>query len=316
MTRPIDTAFVLGAGLGTRLRPLTDVLPKPLIPIFGKPLITFALDHLAAAGVRSFVINTHHLAAQFPAAFPDGLYRGLPVRLVHEPVLLETGGGIKNAEPWLGAGPFLVYSGDILTDIDVPALIEEHFRRGNDVTLALRDTGLAAGVCLKNGRVVDIRKGPAQAGAHDFANVSVWNPEIFRRIPPATKTSFIPVVVEWIKAGGKIGGLVLNERSWFNVGSRHEYLAVHESIRDSGWKPLHVRDAEWPVGIDPGAAVDTFAHISGVCSIGPGCEVGRGAVVEDSILWPGTRVTADAHLRRCVATGSMVISGRYEDTDL
>src|SRR5712671_5929205 len=107
----ITQAFVLGAGLGLRLRPLTEDLPKPLVPIFGKPLITFAFDHLAAAGVRSFVVNTHHLPGHFETLFADRAYRDLFVRLTHEPVLLETGGGIKNAQPWLGTKPFFVYSG-------------------------------------------------------------------------------------------------------------------------------------------------------------------------------------------------------------
>src|SRR4051794_11217478 len=120
----ITQAFVLGAGLGLRLRPLTEDLPKPLVPIFGKPLITFALDHIAAAGVKSFVINTHHLPAAFETLFADGRYGELPVRLVHEPVLLETGGGIKNAQSWLGTNPFIVYSGDVLTDLPIERLVE------------------------------------------------------------------------------------------------------------------------------------------------------------------------------------------------
>src|SRR4029077_5337021 len=94
----IGTAFVMGAGLGKRLRPLTLVRPKPLIPIFGKPLITFALDHLCAVGVESFVINTHHLAGRFDDLFEEEAYSGRSVKLVHEPDLLETGGGMKNAE--------------------------------------------------------------------------------------------------------------------------------------------------------------------------------------------------------------------------
>src|SRR5438270_4612541 len=102
----ITQAFVLAAGRGTRLRPLTDDLPKPLIPIFQKPLITFALDHLIAAGVQSFVINTHKMPERFAEYFGDGKYAGHSVKLVHEPDLLETGGGIKNAEPRLGSGPF------------------------------------------------------------------------------------------------------------------------------------------------------------------------------------------------------------------
>src|SRR5437868_8652965 len=128
----IHTAFVLGAGLGTRLRPLTETTPKPLIPIFNKPLITFALDHLIAAGVRSFVINTHRLAGQFAELFGNGDYAGHPVTLIHEPDLLETGGGIKNAEHLLSNGPFITYSGDILSDVNLDALIKEHFRAGND----------------------------------------------------------------------------------------------------------------------------------------------------------------------------------------
>src|SRR6058998_3783300 len=94
----ITQAFVLGAGLGTRLRPLTEDLPKPLVPIFHKPLITFALDHLIDIGIQNFFINTHRLPETFAKAFPENSYSGTPLTLVNEPVLLETGGGIKNLE--------------------------------------------------------------------------------------------------------------------------------------------------------------------------------------------------------------------------
>ena len=119
-------AFVLGAGLGTRLRPLTDALPKPLIPVFHRPLIQYALDHCLAAGIREFAINTHHLPEKWPEYFPDGTYRGAPVTFFHEPELLETGGGIKNIASWIGDDPVLVYNGDILTDLDLPRLLETH----------------------------------------------------------------------------------------------------------------------------------------------------------------------------------------------
>src|SRR5207248_9534010 len=109
MTKKIHKAFVLGAGLGTRLRPLTESCPKPLIPIFHKPLITFALDHLVSAGVGSFVINTHRLPDQFKDLFGSGQYAGHTVNLIHEPELLDTGGRIKNAEDLLGKEPFITY---------------------------------------------------------------------------------------------------------------------------------------------------------------------------------------------------------------
>src|SRR5438309_5991365 len=182
MMATITQAFVLGAGRGTRLRPLTDYLPKPLVPIFQKPLITFALDHLIDLGIESFVINTHRLPEQFANAFPNWTYRDRPVRLVHEPELLGTGGGIKNIEPYLESEPFIVYSGDVLTDMDLQPLIDEHFRCGNHVTLALRDTGLAAAVAFRNCRVFDISHRYGIAGNYDFANIAVWNSTIFALI--------------------------------------------------------------------------------------------------------------------------------------
>src|SRR3954462_3160599 len=109
----ITRAFVLGAGLGTRLRPLTDDLPKPLVPIFQKPLITFALDHLVQPGLERFFINTHHLAGRFREAFPDATYRHRPIAFFHASDLLETAGGIANIAGSLGQEPLLVYNGDI-----------------------------------------------------------------------------------------------------------------------------------------------------------------------------------------------------------
>src|SRR5690242_9369521 len=134
----ISQAFVLGAGLGTRLRPLTEEFPKPLI--------TFALDHLIHLGIDKIFINTHRLPETFAAAFPDNLYSGLDLTFVNEPVLLETGGGIKNIEAQLGREPFITYSGDVLTDVPLQPLIDEHFSRGNDVTLALRKTDFGSAI--------------------------------------------------------------------------------------------------------------------------------------------------------------------------
>mgnify|MGYP003693782029 CR=1 FL=1 len=207
----ITRAFVLAAGMGTRLRPLTDALPKPLVPIFQKPLITFALDHLIDAGVDSFVINTHRLPELFAAFLRRNAYAEHPVTLVHEPDLLETGGGIKMPNLFCFPNRFLTYSGDILTDVDLGPLIDEHFRRGNDVTLALRETGLGADIAFADGKVIDIANRLGIAGRYDFANIAVWSPTVFRRIPPAQKISFIPVVTEWIKEDGRIGG-VISER--------------------------------------------------------------------------------------------------------
>ena len=134
----ITKAFILGAGLGTRLRPLTDVLPKPLVPVFHEPMANFALRLCQAAGIKEFAINTHHIPEAWSAAYPDGSFHGSPLSFFHEPVLLETGGGIRNIGSFIGDDPILVYNGDILTDIDIGKLIAHHQTSGNIATLALR----------------------------------------------------------------------------------------------------------------------------------------------------------------------------------
>ena len=312
----ISQAFVLGAGMGLRLRPMTEQRPKPLVPIFQKPLITFALDHLRSLGIESFVINTHRLATQFEDAFAERSYAGAPVRLVHEPDLLETGGGIKNIEAVLRAEPFIVYSGDILTDIDLQPLIEAHFAHGNDVTLALRETGLARGVAVKDGRVIDISNRYGHAGTHDFANVSIWNPNIFARIPAAQKISFVPILGQWIGEGGRIGGVILNERKWFNIGSRDGYLEVHRTIAEDGWRPNYVRDPKWPLFVAPDAEIDPSARLSGFHSIASGVRVGAGASVHDSVVWPGAQIASRSELRNCIIRAQQTAEGILRDVDL
>jgi mannose-1-phosphate guanylyltransferase len=342
----INQAFVLGAGLGTRLRPLTDDLPKPLIPIFQKPLITFALDHLLSLGVESFIINTHHRpekfadvfgrgaadlvgrdenlplpggrrsAASLPKKSLPGSYRDREITFQHEPVLLGTGGGIKNVEGLLGTEPFIAYSGDLLTDFALEPLIDEHFRKGNDVTLALRKTGLAAEMALKNGRIVDIENKYGLAGEYDFANVSIWNPKIFQRIPPDQSISFIPILADWIGEGGKVGGVVLDDGKWFNIGSRAEYLEVHRIIQKEGWKPSYISMAEWPVQVAADAAVDPSARLSGFYSVGARCRVDAAAIVENTILWPGAQIASRSHLRNCIVRCDRKVEGEHNDTDI
>ncbi len=315
----ITQAFVLAAGLGMRLRPLTDELPKPLIPIFQKPLVTFALDHLIDVGVKKFVINTHRLPELFRKFFAGREYAGFPTTLVHEPNLLETGGGIKNAETYLdrpaGAG-FLTYSGDILTDVKLQPLIDEHFRRGNDVTLALRHTGLASAVALRDHRVVDISNRYGVEGNFDFANIAVWNPAIFQRIPARKKISFIPIIADWINQGGRIGGIALDDGNWFNIGSRKEYFDVHRMISNKHWRPGYVKTRDWAEAVAKSANVDPTAQVRGCSVVGSNCRVGAGAILEDTILWPDAEIASQSRLQACIVRSRKQVTGIHHDIDI
>jgi len=319
MIARVRKAFVLGAGLGTRLRPLTNLLPKPLLPIFGKPLITFALDHLRQAGIEQFWINTHHLPEKFSAVFPTNQYYGAKLELMFEPDLLETGGGMKNLEQQIGAETFVVYSGDVLTDLPLDRLVDEHFSRQNDVTLALRTTGLATGISWRReaGRVVDFlgALGSDTSGEYDFAGISVWNSSVFPRIPKASRISFVPVLTEWLKSGGRIGGVVLEENRWFNIGSRAEYLRAHQSIADEHWSPDYLRGVDWPVRTERSAKISVQSRIADGSYVGPICSIEADVLLENSILFSGSHIPRGTTLRSCIVAGVKVETGTYRETD-
>ena len=214
MSAEVRTAFVLGAGLGTRLRPLTNERPKPLVPIFNKPLITFAFDHLISAGISRFVVNTHHRPEAYSRWLGESkgqaVYRGCPVSFCHEPVLLETGGGIKNASALIGDEPFLVYNGDVLADFPLQDLISSNARSGRIATLALRSSGAERRIQCDpvNGRITDMRGliGGRSEPAFLFTGVSVFSPALFQPIQEGAIVSIIPVMVDPIPPGYPVGG--------------------------------------------------------------------------------------------------------------
>ena len=312
MSAPVRNAFVLGAGLGTRLRGLTAQRPKPLIPIFQKPLITFALDHLMQSGITRLVVNTHHCAEAYARHFPDGRYRDVPVLFRHEHELLETGGGIKNVEDLLGGEPFVVYNGDILTDLPLERAMRRHFERGNEVTMVLRSKDGPLHVTLdeRSGRIIDIsrRLGTGCAPGFLFTGVYVVNPDFFSRIPARTKISVIPIFLEMIQRGEKLGGVVVNDGHWWDLGTREQYLEVHRRLARS----QSAGDLQW---IHPAASIAAGAEISGATVVGANAHVGARARLHDCILWEDTEIASDSVLESCIVTSGRKVEGRHANLD-
>ena len=300
---------MLGAGLGTRLRPLTDERPKPLVPIFNKPLITFAFDHLMAAGVSRFVVNTHHR----PEAYARWLgeqegraeYRGCPVFFRHEPVLLETGGGIKNAADLLGDEPFLVYNGDVLADFPLQGLIESHQRSGRIATLALRSSGAERRIQWdrSSGCITDMRGliGGRSEPSFLFTGVSVFSGEIFQYIPAREVVSIIPVLVELMRRGIPVGGELIDEGVWFDIGNIPSYMGVHRILCE-GAHTFSYLPAGWLQPVQRGAHIHPGALISGCSAVAAGAVVGAGAELDNVIVWPDAQVDSRARLRDAVLT--------------
>ncbi|MGE9269032.1 MAG: sugar phosphate nucleotidyltransferase [Verrucomicrobiales bacterium] len=293
-------AFILGAGLGTRLRPLTNTLPKPLIPLHNRPLVTHALDHCLAAGLTDIAINTHHLPEAWERAFPDKRYKEASLSFFHEPELLETGGGIKNIESWIAGESLLIYNGDILTDLSLRELIATHQAGANTATLALRDSGPALHIATDGSRITDIhQKVTGLPGTHQFTGLYCVEPELLSLIPPHEKISVIPAFLELIKAN-KLGAHLANDATWLDLGTRCAYLEA-----------AFARKAK----IHPSARISPSARIENSW-IGADCQVYEQAVITNSILWPGTEVLPAARLDHCIVHSPQAVHGQHEDSDL
>jgi len=230
MPLPVKTAFVLGAGLGTRLRPLTNDWPKPLLMVQGLPLITHAFEHLHRAGVNRILINTHHCSPRYKEVFPEGSWKGIPLIFRHEPVLLETGGGLKNMEDLVGEETFLVYNGDVFTSLPLEPLLKAHRASGCEVTLALRSKGSSLNVGLdERGRVQDLRGRLGTQGltATVFTGIYVVEPRFLKRLTAGKIESVVEAFLRMIvDAPDSLGGVVIDDGFWFDLGTMEEFQRV------------------------------------------------------------------------------------------
>jgi NDP-sugar pyrophosphorylase family protein len=228
MTKQISTAFILGAGLGTRLRPLTENIPKPLLPVGGRPIITYAMEHLLSVGVQRFIVNTHHCAEKYSEAFPDGNWQGIPITFRHEPVLLDTAGGIKNIEDIIaGEERIIVYNGDVITNMPIEPLLERHFSRHSEVTLALRSSGPLLNVNIDpDGFICDLRHTLKNPGIQSclFAGIYIVERAFLFRLEAGKIESIVLPLIEMIKRNPhSVSGVVIDSGYWYDVGTIDEY---------------------------------------------------------------------------------------------
>lgn len=233
-SKQINTAFILGAGLGTRLRPLTENTPKPLLPIGGKPIITYTMEHLRSIGVKRFIVNTHHCAEKYKEAFSKGKWKGIPITFRHEPILLDTAGGIKNIEDLIANEErTIVYNGDIITNLPIASLVDKHFAGQTEVTLALRSRGPLLNVNIdKDGFVCDMRHILKNPGVKSclFAGIYIVEKDFLKRLQAGKIESIVLPLIEMIKENSRsVGGVVIDEGYWYDLGTVDEYNKLNKT---------------------------------------------------------------------------------------
>jgi len=234
-------AMVLAAGRGERLRPLTNQMPKPMIPVAGKPLIHYTLSYLKNYGVEEVVINLHHLGDQIRSYVEDGSRWGLRVTYSLERQLLGTGGGIQKAAPYLLQETFVVLNGDILLELDLRKVMAFHEENNADVTMVLRndpDVDRFGAIEVDGyGQVrqilgrIPIPKAPRKRMM--FTGVHVLEPAVFSHMPSELEVfSIIDVYVAMLHAGARIMGYPMTG-FWTDLGTRSRYEAFQKLLSDS-----------------------------------------------------------------------------------
>ena len=208
----IERALIFAAGRGERMRPLTDATPKPLLKAAGKCLIERHLESLGKAGVREVVINTSHLADQFPATLGDGSRWELRIRYSSEgPQALETGGGMLHALPLLGDAPFIAVNGDIFTDFDFSTLPQNPSELAHLVVVDNPPQHAQGDFVLRDGLLHD-----ETAPRLTFAGIGVYRPELLAGQTPG-KFGIVPILRAAMRAGRVSGAH--HRGAWYDIGT-------------------------------------------------------------------------------------------------
>ena len=325
-------AMILAAGFGTRLKPLTLRLPKPMFPVLNQPLLEHTLKFLSSQGIQDIIINVHHLPKKIVEHFGDGSDFGVRLVFSIEEKILGTAGGLKKAEEFLQKETFLVMNSDVLADINLANILKFHKEKNAYLTLVVRQDANPEKYkpiqLADDGRItrfVDATfNHPFQTTQRVmFTGIQIMEPEIFSRIPKdkffgTTEDVFPSLVDEGLPVYG-----TLHEKYWFDIGTRETYiqaqadalegkliLQTKSSINFEG--PLIVP----PVHIGKDCEISNDAQVGPHAVLGNGCRLRSGAMVENSILWEGVTIGSGATVKNSIIGKGVAIENSKQVVSL
>ncbi|HEY9721692.1 MAG TPA: NDP-sugar synthase [Oscillatoriaceae cyanobacterium] len=319
-------AVIIAGGSGTRLRPLTYNTPKPMVPLFGKPFLQYQIELLKRHGVNEIIINLHYLSGVIREYFGDGSELGVKIHYSLEEKPLGTAGAVKLAEEYFDDEPLVVFNGDILTDLDLSALLAAHRENKARATITMirvsDPTSYGLIFTEEDGRVTRFVEKPSWDEATvDTVNAGIYvlDPSVFRYVPRNEAYSFerglFPLLLQ---LNEKVFGHTTNAY-WLDIGSPQKYLQAHTDIlmdrvqvelpaeRREGnvWVGQNVdidpsAEIRGPVYLGDGAKVRKRARLREFTILGPGVTVDDKAVLEHVLVGEGSEIGEEAHLSKCI----------------
>lgn len=320
-------AILLAGGQGTRLRPLTLHTPKPIVPIFDRPFLEYQIDLLRQVPeIDEIVLSLNYQPKRIEEVFGDGSDLGIDLKYVVEPHPLGTGGAIKFAAGDVLDEPIVVFNGDVLTSIDVAAVLALHRERRAKATIVLTPVdnpaayGLVETDADGNIRAFLEKPTPDQIRCDTInAGIYILEPDTLERIPRDTVFSIERGYFPSLVAGGETFVAYIDRGYWLDIGTPEKYRQAHQDIMDGRCLAHPFATAPRAALISPEARIEDGARIDGPCFIDAGvvvktgavigpytvlgkhCHVGEQATVGGAILWPNTWVDSGAQIGAILA---------------
>jgi mannose-1-phosphate guanylyltransferase len=290
-------AVVLVGGGGTRLRPLTYAIPKPLAPVLNEPLIGVLIRHLARHGVDEVVLAASADDMRIEESVGDGSAYGIKASYSYETERLGSGLAVKEAAKRFEEA-FFVCNGDVLTNVDLTAMYAAHKARGAIMSIFLAPvedpSAFGTAAIEPDNRITKFVEKPAPGTEpSNLVNCGTWlfEPEVLDHIPDQKMDGSIErLVMPGLIAAGRLLLGFPSDAYWLDVGTPERYLQIHRDVLTGklpGW--LH-RDAKDATLVGPGTTIGDNAVVIGPTSIGADCDIGVGATVERSVIWDGVSI--------------------------
>ncbi|NKB23181.1 MAG: phosphotransferase [Kiritimatiellae bacterium] len=304
-------AVILAAGLGTRMLPLSNMLPKPLIPFWGKPILAHNLDLLHSWGVKDVLINCHHKAEMMMSALQKIAPKGLRISLSFEPEILGTGGALRHAQWFLDGMPFWMMNADIAVDLKPDILLRSLQSPRHLASLWVHPSRGPRTVDVKDGRITRFQSPlPGAKNTYTFCGLQLLTNRILDYLPEEGCSSIIDAYLRAMKKGWSIRGVEVPHSYWADIGTPEQYLVAHKETFEAYKKnqpgkrfvfsEARARICSWH---RKGVSIEGFAALDNRLTLA------KGTHIENAILWEGVSSRPKTLIRGAIVGSNTNVQG-------